>query len=81
MTEACALVVRHAFVPVEDGGLGLRRVRVEVAEGNDASRHVVEANGFTATGRRRAAHRFRDGSAADMLIYDLLVEEFRPRGD
>lgn len=81
MTEACALVVRHAFVPAEDGGLGLRRMRVEVAEGNDASRHVVEANGFAATGRRRAAHRFRDGSAADLLLYDLLVEEFRPRGD
>jgi RimJ/RimL family protein N-acetyltransferase len=31
MTEAVGLLVRHAFVPEEDGGLGLRRLHVIAA--------------------------------------------------
>ena len=58
--------------------LGLRRLRAEVAEGNDASRRVLEDNGFTATGRQRSARRLRGGGAGDLLCYDLLVEEYRP---
>ena len=76
MTEACGLVVRHAFVPVEDGGLGLRRVEVCAAEGNTASLRVIEANGFRPTGRERKASVLRDGSLVDSLRYDLLAEEF-----
>lgn len=79
MREACGLVVRHAFVPSDDGGLGLHRLRVMVAEGNDASCHVVEANGFVHTGRIRREHRMRDGSYLDMRCYDLLASEY-PRG-
>ena len=77
-TAACALAVRHAFVPSEDGGLGLRRLRAEVAEGNDVSRRVLEGNGFTATGRQRAARRLRGGGTGDLLCYDLLAEEYSP---
>lgn len=79
MSEACGLAVRHAFVAEDDGGLGLARLRVEVAEGNDASHHVVEANGFTRTGRRRAAHRMRDGSRRDLLCFDQLASEYSAR--
>ena len=31
------------FTPAEEGGLGLRRVQISAADGNAASRHVIEA--------------------------------------
>ncbi|CAA9344441.1 MAG: hypothetical protein AVDCRST_MAG72-1008 [uncultured Nocardioidaceae bacterium] len=77
MQEACALVVRHAFVPESDGGLGLRRLKVCSAQGNAASRHVIESCGFTQTGRMRGGIPLGDGSRADAITYDLLAEEYR----
>ena len=76
-TEACRLVTRHAFVPEEEGGLGLPRVTIYVADGNTASQRVVERTGFTLTGRERRASRLRDGSIVDRLAYDMLAEELR----
>lgn len=76
MTEACALVIRHGFVPEEDGGQGLQRLMIFAAEGNTASRRVIEANGFVETGRERSGTRMRDGSLVDSITYDLLVEEY-----
>ena len=75
MTAAVRLAVRHAFVPAEDGGLGLRRLTVLHAEGNTGSQRVIERNGFTLVGRERKQARLRDGSRVDHLAYDLLVEE------
>ena len=79
MTEACGLVVRHAFVPEEDGGLGLQRLQVYAAEANTASRHVIEANGFVEMGRERRSTRLRDGTVMDSIYYDLLLEEWLRR--
>lgn len=79
MTEACGLVVRHAFVPEEDGGMGLRRLRVIAAEGNSASRRVIAANGFVETGRMRQENPMRDGSFTDTIYYDLLASEYAVR--
>ena len=76
MTEACRLVVRHAFVPEDDGGLGLRRLRATAADGNSASVHVVLANGFTPVGREREAARLGDGTPVDLLVHDLLEPEW-----
>jgi RimJ/RimL family protein N-acetyltransferase len=76
MTEACRLVVRHAFVPEEDGGLGLRRLRATAADGNSASVRVILANGFTAVGREREAARLGDGTPVDLLVHDLLEPEW-----
>jgi RimJ/RimL family protein N-acetyltransferase len=76
MTEACALVVRHALTTPGEGGLGLRRLLVSAAEENAASRRVIETNGFTRVGRERHGIRLRDGSLVDSLSYDLLVEEY-----
>ena len=76
MSEACGLVVRHAFVAEEDGGLGLRRLRVLAAEGNTASRRVIGLNGFVETGRRRQETRLRAGSYCDTICYDLLASEY-----
>jgi RimJ/RimL family protein N-acetyltransferase len=78
MTEACGLVLRHAFVPEEDGGEGLQRVMIFAAEANTASRRVIEANGFVRTGLERRGTRLSDGSLVDTATYDLLVEEYLP---
>ncbi|MBA3308759.1 MAG: GNAT family N-acetyltransferase [Nocardioidaceae bacterium] len=78
MTEAVALVVRHAFIDVADGGLGLRRVWLKAAVGNTASQQVARANGFTEYGRERKSERLGDGSYGDMLLFDLLASEHHP---
>ena len=75
MTAACGLLVRHAFTPRERGGLGLVRLAVGAADGNAASHHVIEANGFTPVSRERRALRLGDGRLVDSIGYDLLVEE------
>lgn len=75
-TDAVSLVVRHAFVPEDDGGQGLRRVMLFSAEENAASRVVAERNGFRASGRDRSSYRLGDGSVTDAIGYDLLLEEY-----
>ncbi len=77
-TEATGLTVRHCFVPQEDGGLGRRRLRADVAEGNDASARVLLRNGFVETGRARQAKRLRDGRFVDLAHHDLLLAEWSP---
>lgn len=77
MTESLRLTVRHAFIPVEDGGLGMTRVTAYSGEANTASRHVIESNGFRQYGLERRGERLADGSVVDLACYDLLVEEFR----
>jgi RimJ/RimL family protein N-acetyltransferase len=77
MSSAVELVIAHAFRPIEDGGLGRRRLVVKCAAGNTASAHVAEANGFTRVGNERSADRRRDGSYDNLLTYDLLAGEFR----
>jgi RimJ/RimL family protein N-acetyltransferase len=77
MTEACGLVVRHALTAEAQGGLGLQRLMIFAAEGNSASRKVIEANGFVKVGRERRGTRLRDGSLVDTACYDLLVEDYR----
>jgi RimJ/RimL family protein N-acetyltransferase len=76
MTEACGLAVRHAFAREVEGGLGLQRVQISAADGNEASHRVIRDNGFVPTGRERRALRLGDGSLVDCLCYDLLVEEY-----
>jgi RimJ/RimL family protein N-acetyltransferase len=81
MTEACGLVVRHAFIPAEDGGLGLQRVSILAGVDNTASRRVIEANGFTLFGVERQGTRMRDGTLMDTACYDLLVSEWPARSE
>jgi RimJ/RimL family protein N-acetyltransferase len=71
MTRAMAAVVRYGF---ED--LGVRRIRAGAATGNAASRHVIEANGLTAWGTERMGTEVH-GGRADLVWYDVLVEEWR----
>ena len=76
MTEALRLVARHAFVDVEDGGLGLHRLRLVAAYDNPASRRVAEQNGFRVVGTERSATLCRDGHH-DAVVYDLLPGDLR----
>ncbi len=73
------MVIRHAFIPPPDGGIGLRRLKIFAAEGNAASRRVIEASGFVETGRHRADTRLADGTRADTIAYDLLATEYAGR--
>lgn len=80
MTEAVRLASRHAVIDVEDGGLGLHRVHATVAVDNTASRHVLEANGYTFIGTERRSVLVRDGMH-DGAAYELLAEDLgRPGG-
>jgi RimJ/RimL family protein N-acetyltransferase len=76
MSEAVRLAVRHAFVPREDGGLGRRRLRLNAADGNSASLHIARTNGFVEVGRDRQAEPLGDGTFADLVRFDLLVDEW-----
>lgn len=74
-TEGVRMAVRHALLPVEDGGLGLDRVLLRADAGNIASQRVAEKAGFTRTGRDRLANLLRDGSRSDHIRFDLLADE------
>lgn len=74
-SAACDLVLEHCFAAYDAGGLGLSRVRIRSAEGNVASQRVIARCGFTPGGRERRALLLGDGSLADVLCYDMLLEE------
>jgi ribosomal-protein-alanine N-acetyltransferase len=77
--EAVDLVLDHAFTPVEDGGLGRRRVQIGAAWTNSASRHVAERAGFTLVGRFREDGIIGTGELDDGAWYDLLATDRRAR--
>jgi RimJ/RimL family protein N-acetyltransferase len=77
MTEAVGLVVRHAFVDQEEGGLGLRRLLIKAATGNEASQQVARSNSFTQYGVERQAEPMRSGGYADLAVFDLLRSEYQ----
>ncbi len=77
MTEATALVARHALIEVEDGGLGQHRVSLRAAAGNVASNRVAERAGMRRCGVARGADLLRDGSRDDLVLYDLLPADLQ----
>src|SRR4051794_670178 len=70
-TRAAGLAVRHAFET-----LGLERLSGFVAAPNAASRRVLEAVGMRPAGVQRRAARTGDGTAVDLVGYDLLAEGY-----
>ncbi len=80
MTEALRLVVDHAFAPVTERGLGLRRLQLLAAAGNSASGHIARRSGFVEVGRERQAELLGDGSHDDLLTFDLLASDGEPAG-
>ncbi len=79
MTEAVSLAVQHAFGDPSTGGMGMRRLFIKAAAGNRASQQVALVNGFERYGRERRAEVLRDGSYADMDLFDLLRDEWEAR--
>ena len=78
-SEAVRLLIRHAFIDPEDGGLGLDRVFLKAAETNPASQHIARVNGMTEYGRERGSERLGDGSVVDLVLFDLLRDEWLAR--
>lgn len=76
-TAAVLLMTEHAFASQQAGGLGLRRLILAHADGNDASAAVAVRTGFRRYGTERAAERLGDGSWADLHWYDLLATDPR----
>jgi RimJ/RimL family protein N-acetyltransferase len=77
---ALRLVVRHALLPADDGGLGVQRVLVRAAEGNHASRRVAEKAGLRPCGRDREVELLRDGTTCDLIRFDAVAtEQVTPR--
>lgn len=69
--RAAQLAVAHAF-----DGLGVQRVTAYASAPNVASRKVVEGLGMRPSGVERLAARTGDGTAVDLVGYDLLAEEY-----
>lgn len=78
--EAAWLACRHAFVAVEDGGLGLGRLRAAIDTENTASLRVAGSLGFRRRGDEREAVRHSDGSLGDLAVLDLLAREVSASG-
>lgn len=66
------LASAYAFRPTEDGGLGLDRLQILVAEGNEGSQRVARAVGATEVGRDRRCYHVPDGTVMDCVRFDLL---------
>ena len=62
--EACAAVIRYAF-----NTLGARRLAISHAEGNEASRKIIEKLGFIKEGVHRKACMLPDGRVVDYYHY------------
>jgi RimJ/RimL family protein N-acetyltransferase len=74
-TAAVRLAARHALLPPADGGLGMSRVLLRIAEHNTASLRIAHRLGFHPSGVDRDGERLRDGTVQDMLRFDLLADE------
>ena len=74
-TEAGRLVVKHAFIDIEDGGLGLRRLTASACATNEGSMRVLERAGFLRIGRSRQSTLRGDGKWMDTHLYDQLITD------
>jgi UDP-4-amino-4,6-dideoxy-N-acetyl-beta-L-altrosamine N-acetyltransferase len=70
-TEATLLTLDHAF-----NNINLNNVSLEVYSFNQRAIHCYEKVGFKYVGRRRD-YIFKAGKYHDVLIYDMLAEEFQ----
>jgi RimJ/RimL family protein N-acetyltransferase len=74
-TQASRLALRHGFVEVEDGGLGLHTIRAYAATGNEASARVLRAAGLRESGTARGNTVLAGGVVGDTIAFDIVAEE------
>ncbi|HXF73329.1 MAG TPA: GNAT family protein [Actinomycetota bacterium] len=70
VTAACRRLIDHGFRE-----LGLHRIEIQAASGNERSRRVAERLGFRPEGVRREAGRTPRGYV-DVVVYGLLEHEW-----
>ena len=71
MTEAVRLALKYAFEY-----LNLNKLYARVMEPNKASQRVLEKNGFKLVGKLRKHEFVSEKGYVDVLIFDILKEEF-----
>lgn len=71
--EAIERASEVLFAAEDIGGTGLRRLRLNISDGNIASMRLAYATGFTECGRDRATSVLADGSIVDTLRYERLA--------
>jgi RimJ/RimL family protein N-acetyltransferase len=76
VTEAVGLVVRHAFLEPDLGGLGFHRLFLKAGRGNAASAQVAIANGFHECGVESRSLVLGDGTYADHVVFELLRSDW-----
>jgi RimJ/RimL family protein N-acetyltransferase len=72
-SRALRLVTAYCFEE-----LGVSKLNIGHAVGNEASRHVIEASGFREYGVERLGTHVGD-ARVDLVLFDLLREEWRPQ--
>jgi ribosomal-protein-alanine N-acetyltransferase len=78
LTEALDMVVEWAFRPVADGGPGLRRLALDTAASNAASRHAAEKAGFAHVATEPAAFPTGESGFEDSVTYHQLNQRWTP---
>jgi RimJ/RimL family protein N-acetyltransferase len=71
--EAIERAAELLFAAVDAGGVGLRRLRLNISDGNSASMRLAAATGFTECGRDHSTSILADGSVVDTLRYERLA--------
>ena len=74
-TLALGALSRWAFGPVEEGGLGLRRIELRHAVANPASCRVAAKAGFAHEGTLRESMRYTDGRRHDEHLHARLFSD------
>jgi RimJ/RimL family protein N-acetyltransferase len=73
--ETLRILLRHAFAPAVDDGLGLNKVYLSVFAENVAARRAYRSSGFREDGMLRE-DMFRAGTWHDQVLMSALAREF-----
>lgn len=76
-SSALELLLPHAFSPVSEGGLGLRRIGAVADVENLPSQRVLREGGFRAVGTASGLPSYDDGSVSDETDFELLATDDR----
>ncbi|QCR25070.1 GNAT family N-acetyltransferase [Pontibacter sp. SGAir0037] len=69
--RSCSILIKHAF-----NYMGINRIQIKVAVGNEKSRKIPVKLGFTLEGTERAGELIRD-TFVDLQVFSLLRSEWQ----